>query len=105
MRTSFTMPTPAGGARVVHIETGTGYYTAILAHLAGASGRVTGIEYDTRDSLRRQGQFRIPSKRRKSIEGDGAPVPFEEADVIYVNAGCTRPAEKLARSASPMAGA
>ena len=37
---------PAAGDHVVHIGTGTGYYTAILAHLAGPTGRVTGIEYD-----------------------------------------------------------
>ena len=28
------------------------------------------------------------------IEGDGTQVPFDAADVIYVNAGCTRPAER-----------
>ncbi len=33
---------PAAGEHVVHIGTGTGYYTAILAHLAGPPGRVTG---------------------------------------------------------------
>ena len=27
------------------------------------------------------------------VEGDGALVSFDTADVIYVNAGCTRPAE------------
>ena len=33
---------PAAGEHVVHVGTGTGYYTAILAHLVGPSGRVTG---------------------------------------------------------------
>jgi protein-L-isoaspartate(D-aspartate) O-methyltransferase len=37
---------PAAGDHVVHIGTGTGYYTAILAYLAGSSGRVTGIEHE-----------------------------------------------------------
>ena len=37
---------PTVGEHVVHVGTGTGYYTAILAHLVGPSGRVTGIEYD-----------------------------------------------------------
>src|SRR6185295_14626193 len=37
---------PAAGEHAVHVGTGTGYYTAILAHLVGSSGRVTGIEYD-----------------------------------------------------------
>jgi protein-L-isoaspartate(D-aspartate) O-methyltransferase len=30
----------------VHIGTGTGYYTAIIACLVGPSGKVTGIEVD-----------------------------------------------------------
>ena len=30
---------PAAGQHVVHVGTGTGYYTAILAHLVGPSGR------------------------------------------------------------------
>ena len=34
---------------------------------------------------------RIP--RSEVIQGDGALAPFDAADVIYVNAGCTRPAE------------
>src|SRR5262249_48741502 len=34
------------GDRVLHIGTGTGYYTAILAHCAGPSGRLLGIEVD-----------------------------------------------------------
>jgi protein-L-isoaspartate(D-aspartate) O-methyltransferase len=42
---------PAEGEHAVHIGAGTGYYTAILAHLVGPSGRVTGIEYDP-NSLR-----------------------------------------------------
>src|SRR5277367_6789239 len=37
---------PKAGEHVVHIGTGSGYYTAILAHLAGRPGRITAIEYD-----------------------------------------------------------
>jgi protein-L-isoaspartate(D-aspartate) O-methyltransferase len=84
--------TPAAGAHVVHIGTGTGYYTAILAHLAGPSGRVTGIEYEPELAARAKANF-AGYPNVEIIEGDGALVPFDEADVIYVNAGCTRPAE------------
>ena len=35
---------PRPGEHVVHIGAGVGYFTAILAHMAGASGRVTAIE-------------------------------------------------------------
>lgn len=83
---------PAVGERVVHIGTGTGYYTAILAHLAGPSGRVTGIEYDPELAARATANL-APHPNVEIVEGDGALVSFGEADVIYVNAGCTRPAE------------
>jgi protein-L-isoaspartate(D-aspartate) O-methyltransferase len=37
---------PQPGEHVVHIGAGVGYYTAIMAELVGASGRVTAIELD-----------------------------------------------------------
>jgi protein-L-isoaspartate(D-aspartate) O-methyltransferase len=83
---------PAAGERVVHVGTGAGYYTAILAHLAGPSGRVTGIEYDSELAARAKANL-APHPTVEIVEGDGALVSFDEADVIYVNAGCTRPAE------------
>jgi protein-L-isoaspartate(D-aspartate) O-methyltransferase len=83
---------PAAGEHVVHIGTGTGYYTAILAHLAGPSGRVTGIEYDSELAARAKANL-APLRNVEMVEGDGALVSFDQADVIYVNAGCTRPAE------------
>ncbi|HMD35142.1 MAG TPA: methyltransferase domain-containing protein, partial [Vicinamibacterales bacterium] len=36
----------APGARVLHIGAGTGYYTAVLAHCVGPSGRVVAFEVD-----------------------------------------------------------
>ena len=84
---------PAAGERVVHIGTGTGYYTAILAHLAGPSGRVTGIEHDP--ELAAKAKANLASHPNvEVVEGDGAVVSFDEADVIYVNAGCTQPAAR-----------
>src|SRR5215470_6301588 len=83
---------PATGDRVVHIGTGTGYYTAILAHLAGPSGRIIGVECNAELALRAKANL-APYPNVQIVEGDGALVAFGEADVIYVNAGCTRPAE------------
>jgi protein-L-isoaspartate(D-aspartate) O-methyltransferase len=83
---------PAVGEHVVHIGTGTGYYTAILAHLVGPSGRVTGIEYDSELAARTKANL-APYPNVEILAGDGALVSFDQADVIYVNAGCTRPAE------------
>jgi protein-L-isoaspartate(D-aspartate) O-methyltransferase len=83
---------PAAGDHVVHIGTGTGYYTAILAHLVGPSGRVSGIEYEPELAARAEANF-AGTPNVEIVEGDGALAPFDQADVIYVNAGCTRPAE------------
>jgi protein-L-isoaspartate(D-aspartate) O-methyltransferase len=83
---------PGSGEHVVHVGTGTGYYTAILAHLVGPSGRVTGIEYDSELAARAKANL-APHSNVEIIEGDGALVSFDEADVIYVNAGCTQPAK------------
>jgi protein-L-isoaspartate(D-aspartate) O-methyltransferase len=83
---------PAAGEHVVHVGTGTGYYTAILAHLVGPSGRVTGIEYEPELAARAKANF-AAYPNVDIVEGDGALVSFDAADVIYVNAGCTRPAE------------
>ncbi|MCC8974364.1 protein-L-isoaspartate O-methyltransferase family protein [Bradyrhizobium brasilense] len=84
---------PAAGGHVVHIGTGTGYYTAILAHLVGPSGRVTGIECDP--DLAADARANLAAYANvEIIQGDGTQVAFESADVIYVNAGCTRPAAR-----------
>jgi protein-L-isoaspartate(D-aspartate) O-methyltransferase len=81
------------GEHVVHIGTGTGYYTAILSHLAGPSGKVTGIELDT--GLAARAKENLSSYTNVNVvEGDGTTAPFDGADVIYVNAGVTRPADQ-----------
>ena len=84
---------PVDGEHVVHVGTGSGYYTAILAQLAGPSGRVTGIEYDSELAARAKANL-APYPTVTIVEGDGASASFDQADVIYVNAGCTRPAER-----------
>ncbi|WP_426439058.1 protein-L-isoaspartate O-methyltransferase family protein [Bradyrhizobium genosp. P] len=81
---------PAAGEHVVHIGTGTGYFTAILAHLVGPSGRVTGIEYDPELAARARANL-ADCTNTEVITGDGTQVAFDSADVIYVNAGCTQP--------------
>jgi protein-L-isoaspartate(D-aspartate) O-methyltransferase len=81
------------GEHVVHVGTGTGYYTAIMSHLAGASGKVTGIELDTGLAARAKENL-SPYTNVRIVEGDGTTVPFDAADVIYVNAGVTRPADQ-----------
>ena len=82
---------PIAGEHVVHVGTGTGYYTALLGHLVGPTGRVTGIEYDQELAARARANL-APYTNVEIVEGDGTRVSFGSADVIYVNAGCTRPA-------------
>jgi protein-L-isoaspartate(D-aspartate) O-methyltransferase len=83
---------PAPGEHVVHVGAGVGYYTAIMAALVGPTGRVTGIEFDPALAARAKANFAAwPTV--EILEGDGARVPFAPANVIYVNAGATRPAD------------
>jgi protein-L-isoaspartate(D-aspartate) O-methyltransferase len=83
---------PAEGDHMVHIGVGGGYYTAIMAHVVGPSGRVTAIEFEP--DLAAQARANLSDYPNVSvIEGDGSAVPFDDADIIYVNAGATRPAD------------
>jgi protein-L-isoaspartate(D-aspartate) O-methyltransferase len=80
------------GDHLVHIGTGAGYYTAIMARLVGSSGRVTAIELDPELAVR--ARINLASFPNVTVvQGSGADEPFAVADVIYVNAGATRPAE------------
>jgi protein-L-isoaspartate(D-aspartate) O-methyltransferase len=83
---------PLPGEHAVHIGAGLGYFTAILAELVGHSGAVTAIELDPGLAARAEANFAgYPNVR--VVQGDGTLVPFEPADVIFVNAGATRPAD------------
>jgi protein-L-isoaspartate(D-aspartate) O-methyltransferase len=88
------------GERAIHIGTGTGYGTALMSHLVGRSGRVVGIEFEpelascAKANLARFSNVEV-------IHGDGSSVPFEPADVIYVNAGASRPAENWLDALKP----
>ncbi len=76
----------------VHIGTGLGYYTAVLSCLAGPAGRVTGIEFDV-DLAQRAAANLASFANVRVIPGDGASTGLDPADVIYVNAGASRPAD------------
>jgi protein-L-isoaspartate(D-aspartate) O-methyltransferase len=80
------------GEHAVHIGTGLGYYTAVLSCLAGPAGRVTGIEFDVDLALRAATNLASFANIRV-IQADGATMRLDPADVIYVNAGASRPAD------------
>jgi protein-L-isoaspartate(D-aspartate) O-methyltransferase len=81
---------PNPGERVVHVGAGAGYYTAILATLVGAEGRVTAyeIEPDLAETakLNLTGYSNIQVLAKSAI---GTKLP--DADIVYVNAGATHP--------------
>jgi protein-L-isoaspartate(D-aspartate) O-methyltransferase len=58
----------------------------------GSAGSVTAIELDPQLAARASANLSSLSSVRV-IEGDGSVMPFDPADVIYVNAGATRPAD------------
>jgi len=88
------------GDRVAHIGTGTGYYTAILAELAGPTGQVTGIEIDTelaaraRKNLARYGQADVTN-------ASGTDLRLHDMDAIFVNAGATHPLDSWLDALAP----
>ncbi|HEV7984139.1 MAG TPA: rRNA adenine N-6-methyltransferase family protein [Xanthobacteraceae bacterium] len=83
---------PRPGEHAVHIGAGVGYYTAIIAHMVGSVGWVTAIEYDPDLAARLAANFAGQSNVR-AVQGDGTRIDFDPADVIYVNAGATRPVD------------
>ena len=83
---------PASGEHAVHVGAGVGYYTAILAELVDSSGRVTAIEVEPDLASRARANLAAYA-HVDTITGDGTATAFAPADVIYVNAGTTRPAD------------
>jgi protein-L-isoaspartate(D-aspartate) O-methyltransferase len=91
---------PKEGEHMVHVGTGAGYYTAIMAELVGPQGRVTGIEFDPELAERARAHLSHYSNV-EIITGDGAVSPFAPAEVIYVNAGATQPARAWLEGLKP----
>ena len=78
------------GDRVLHLGCGTGYYSAILAELAGPTGRITAMEID--EALAKMAREALASWPQVTVvHGDGSRGPFEAAGVIVVSAGATHP--------------
>ena len=82
---------PVAGERVVQVGAGSGYYTALLAHLVGPEGRVQAFEIDPGLAARAAANLTPwPWARVEARSGVAEPLP--ETDAIYVNAGTSRPA-------------
>ncbi|MDP6705703.1 MAG: rRNA adenine N-6-methyltransferase family protein [Alphaproteobacteria bacterium] len=81
---------PGSGERVLHIGCGAGYYTAILAELAGQDGQVQALEIDP--SLAAEAGANLAAWPQATVSHRSGTTPqLPESDVIYVNAGATAP--------------
>jgi protein-L-isoaspartate(D-aspartate) O-methyltransferase len=75
---------------VVQIGAGSGYYTAILAHLVGPNGRVYAYEIDEALGTRARENLKEHHHAEVRIQS-GVTADLPEADIIYVCAGAARP--------------
>lgn len=78
------------GARVLHVGAGLGYYTAVMAHLVGPTGRVLAIEIDGALAAAAAANLAaMPWTEVRCADGTGQlDGPF---DAILINAGVTHP--------------
>jgi protein-L-isoaspartate(D-aspartate) O-methyltransferase len=78
------------GETVLQVGAGTGYYTAILAHLVGSGGHVHAYEIDADLAARAHENLKdLPQVDVRPRSGIADDLP--KADVIYVCAGITQP--------------
>ncbi|WP_083258167.1 MULTISPECIES: protein-L-isoaspartate O-methyltransferase [unclassified Rhizobium] len=81
---------PQPGETVIHIGTGTGYYTAILSTLVTPGGHVHAVEID--EALAERTRNNLISFANVSVTcADATKLELPEADLIYVNAGVVAP--------------
>lgn len=81
----------AEGARVLHVGCGLGYFTAVLAELAGAGGSVLAVEVEA-ELAARAAQNLAPWPWVRVENADAATVSLPSMDAILVNAAVTHPA-------------
>jgi protein-L-isoaspartate(D-aspartate) O-methyltransferase len=90
----------APGARVFHVGCGTGYFSAVMAHCAGSTGRVVAVEID--DPLAAQARANLAGMPWVDVRpGDGTAVDGNQFDAILVNAGMTHPHESWLNALAP----
>ena len=78
------------GEHIVHIGAGSGYYTTILAHLVGESGKIDAFEIHP--ELAARAQHNLAEFPHVIIHTrSGAEPPLPTCDVLYVNAGASEP--------------
>lgn len=85
---------------VLHIGSGLGYYSAVIAHCVGVEGRVVAFEID--DTLAARAATNLASWGCVEVRhGDGTEFAGESFDAVLVSAGMTHPHEAWLRALRP----
>lgn len=88
------------GERVLHVGCGLGYYSALMAHCVGPTGRVVAIDAD--DMFAAGARDRLAPLRQVEVRaGDGTAPAGESFDAILINAGMTHPHESWLDALAP----
>ena len=88
------------GDVVLHVGAGLGYYSALMAHCVGQTGRVVAIEID--EALAAEARANLePTSWVDTRHGDGTAIAGESFDAILVNAGTTHPHEAWLSALEP----
>ncbi|MGA2218330.1 MAG: methyltransferase domain-containing protein [Terracidiphilus sp.] len=88
------------GNFVLHLGCGTGYYTAILAELAGPQASITAIDIDA--NLAERARIALaPWPQVKVLQADGSTGPFDPVDIIVASAGVTHPQQSWLDALNP----
>jgi protein-L-isoaspartate(D-aspartate) O-methyltransferase len=90
----------APGKRVLHIGAGLGYYTAVMAHAVGSSGRVVAYEID--EPLATGARRALAPYSWVDLRHGDASGPIDGSfDAILVNAGVTHPLDSWLDALAP----
>jgi protein-L-isoaspartate(D-aspartate) O-methyltransferase len=89
------------GQTVLHAGAGTGYYTALIAHCVGESGRVIGVELDPQLAARAQENLK-QVRQAEIVCADATIHDAGKVDAILVNAGATFPCPRWLDSLGPL---
>jgi protein-L-isoaspartate(D-aspartate) O-methyltransferase len=78
------------GQHVYHLGCGVGYYTAIMAEVVGAGGKVVAL--DLQPELAERARQNLANYSQVTVEaGDGATFDPGECDAMLINCGVTHP--------------